>query len=88
MGVFGLQTFIETKVPDGCQKVNLEKAAKNSNRSNVLIIDLFNFARKPLEILDLQDVIKRDINGGDFIGYKSTWASILENFEKAGIKRS
>jgi len=86
MGVYGLQTFIETKVQDGCQEVNLGKIAKSSKRSNVLIIDLFNFARKPLEILDLQDVIKRDINGGDFIGYKRTWASILENFEKAGIK--
>ena len=88
MGVSGLQTFIETKVQDGCQEVNLGKIAKNSKRSNVLVIDLFNFARKPLEILDLQDVIKRDINGGDFIGYKRTWASILENFEKAGIKGS
>ena len=60
MGVHGLQTFIETIVPDGCQKVNLGKAAKNTkHRSNVLVIDLFNFARKPLKTFELEDVIKR-----------------------------
>ena len=57
MGVNGLQKFIETKVPEGCKDVNIGQMAKYSNRSNVLVVDLFNLARKPLEYFDLETVI-------------------------------
>ena len=86
MGVNGLQKFIETKVPEGCKDVNIGQMAKYSNRSNVLVVDLFNLARKPLEYFDLETVIKRDINGGDFAGYKYAWIKLIEKLEKADVK--
>ena len=86
MGVNCLQKFIETKVPKGCKDVNIGQIAKDSKRSKVLVIDLFNFQRKPLEYFDLETVINHDINGGDFIGYKHAWTKWMEKLEKAGIK--
>ena len=74
------------KVPGGCKDVNIVTAAKESKRSKVIVIDLLNFARKPREYYDPKIVLKKDINGGDFIGYKLAWIKLMEKFKKADIE--
>ena len=75
MGVHFLQTFMEEKVPGGYKKVNIAKIAKakNGSRSNVLVIDLNNMACKPFGMFNMKKVVKKDINGGDFVRYKDAW---------------
>ena len=88
MGVHFLQTFMEEKVPGGYKKVNIAKIAKaeNGSRSNVLVIDLNAMACKPFGMFNMREVVKKDINGGDFVRYKDAWIKILDRLEKAGIK--
>ena len=88
MGVHFLQTFMEEKVPGGYKKVNIAEIAKakNGSRSNVLVIDLSAMACKPFGMCNMREVVKKDINGGDFARYKDAWIKILDRFEKAGIK--
>jgi hypothetical protein len=88
MGVHSLQTFVEKKVPGGCNDVNIGDIvkAKKVSRSNVLVIDLKAMACKPPEMYDLGKVTKKDVNGGDFAGFKNAWIKFLGRLEKAGIK--
>ena len=88
MGVHFLQTFIEKKVPGGCKDVNIGDIvkAKKGSRSNTLVIDLKAMACKPLEMYDLGKVTKKDVNGGDFAGFKNAWIKFLGRLERAGIK--
>ena len=88
MGVHFLNTFIEKKVPGGCYDVNIAKVVKEKqgSRSNVLIIDLKAMYTKPLEKYGLESVIKKDINGGDYVGYKKSWIEFLDKLQRAGIK--
>ena len=88
MGVHFLQTFMEEKVPGGYKKVNIAKIvkAKNGSRSNVLVIDLAAMACKPFGMCNMREVVKKDINGGDFVRYKDAWIKFLDRLEKAGIK--
>ena len=88
MGVHFLQTFIEKKVPGGCKDVNIGDIvkAKKGSRSNILVIDLKAMACKPLELYDLGRVTKKDVNGGDFAGFKTAWIKFLGRLERAGIK--
>ena len=88
MGVHFLQTFIEKKVPGGCKDVNIGDIvkAKKGSRSNILVIDLKAMHTKPLEMYDLGTVTKKDVNGGDFAGFKNAWIKFLGRLERAGIK--
>ena len=88
MGVHFLQTFIEKKVPGGCKDVNIGDIvkAKKGSRSNILVIDLKAMHDKPLEMYDLGTVTKKDVNGGDFAGFKNAWINFLGRLERAGIK--
>ena len=88
MGVHFLQTFVEKKVPGGCKDVNIGDIvkAKKGSRSNILVIDLFAIDYKLLEMYDLGKVIKKDVNGGDFAGFKNAWIKFLGRLERAGIK--
>ena len=88
MGVHFLQTFIEKKVPGGCKDVNIGDIvkAKKGSRSNILVIDLKAMHDKPLEMYDLGIVTKKDVNGGDFAGFKNAWIKFLGRLERAGIK--
>ena len=88
MGVHFLQTFIEKKVPGGCKDVNIGDIvkAKKGSRSNILVIDLKAMHDKPLEMYDLGIVTKKDVNGGDFAGFKNAWIKFLGRLESARIK--
>ena len=79
MGVHFLQTFMEEKVPSGYKKVNIAKIvkAKNGFRSNVLVIDLKAMACKPFGMFNIREVVKKDTNGGDFVGYKDAWIKVI-----------
>ena len=91
MGVHSLETFIEEKVPGGFRDVNIGQVAKekrqSNSRSNHIVIDLkamgFNH---PLEKFDLKSFIKKDINGGDFVGYKTAWIDFLNKLDEKGIE--
>ena len=91
MGVHSLETFIEEKVPGGFRDVNIGQVAKekrqSNSRSNHIVIDLkamgFNH---PLEKFDLKSFIKKDINGGDFVGYKTAWIDFLDKLDEEGIE--
>ena len=88
MGVHFLQTFIEEKLPGGCKDVNIADIvqAKKESRSNILVIDLQTMAHKTLKMFDLDKIMKKDMNGGDFTGYKHAWITFLGKLEKARIK--
>ena len=90
MGVHYLETFIENKVLGGTRDVNIGQVAKEkrqfNSRSNHLVIDLKAMANKPLEKFDLKSVIKKDINGGDFVGYKTAWIEFLNKLDEKGIE--
>ena len=90
MGVHFLETFIEKKVPGGTRDVNIGQVSKEkrqyNSRSNHLVIDLKAMANKPLEKFDLKSVIKKDINGGDFVGYKTAWIEFLNKLDEKGIE--
>ena len=75
-------------MPGGYKKVNIAKIAKaeNGSRSNVLVIDLNAMACKPFGMFNMREVVKKDINGGDFVRYKDAWIKILDRLKKAGIK--
>lgn len=59
---------------------------KKGSRSNILVIDLKAMHDKPLEMYDLGTVTKKDVNGGDFAGFKNAWIKFLGRLESAGIK--
>ena len=88
MGVHFLQTFIEKKVPGGCKDVNIGDIVKanKESRSNILVIDLQTMAHKTLKNFDLDKIMKKDMNGGDFTGYKHAWITFFSKLDKAGIK--
>ena len=90
MGVHSLETFIEEKVPGGFRDVNIGQVAKekrqSNSRSNHIVIDLkamgFNH---PLEKFDLKSFIKKDINGGDFVGYKTALIDFLNKLDEKAL---
>ena len=63
MGVHFLQSFIETKVPQGCKDVNIGDIVKTKKGSwsNILVIDLGAMACKYLEMFDLDKITKKKI---------------------------